>query len=171
MLRTVLSFALLCAFLPVAGAPAAPSEKYTAAEKAALAGAGAALSVKAVEGRIKVYDAALARLAQEVRERFREGDDALAAALGNVASLLDESLADIDAVDAALDAAGGAGRGALGRSRRFIRYEISLRRTLKEFHGLRAKVPEGSLDAFQRLLEQMERTRQRFMDILFQQGR
>jgi len=182
MTRTVLRCLRFClalalfplALFPAAGSPAAPSGKYTASEEAALAASrseASATPLKSLDARLKVYDAAFGRLADEVRNCFRDGGfDALPGALDRLSELLDESLADVEAVEAAVRSSGG-GKGGAGKSRRFIRYEIRLRQALKDFQALRAKAPADRRDAFLDFLERTEATRQKFMDILFDQGR
>lgn len=132
----------------------APEEKplFTPSESARLARADS------LDDRIRVYESASKRMREEI-ERMAEKDafGAIPAALETWASLLGRSLEDIGA-NTPPDRK---------KSKRLIRYEIQVRKSVDGMRDLKIKSPIELADAFDAFLLEAEGVRKGFMEILF----
>jgi hypothetical protein len=147
----LLSLALY-AFLQALSVPLLRSDALNAEEKARLSAA------QKLNGRIKVYHDASRRMQQSVHAAV-SGDDfsGVPVALKLWGSLLSGSLEDIEA-----------NLKAKKKSTALIRYEIQVRKAIKEFRGYKARAPVDQQDEIESQLANAEKIRKRFIDIIFQ---
>ncbi len=110
-----------------------------------------------IERRIKVYDAASRRIAQELEAAVVKDDSpAVPQILHTWSSLLSKSLEDIEA-----------NLKSKKKSRALINYEIQLRKSISRSESLKIRASADLQDAFDSCLEQAEKIRKRFVEILF----
>jgi hypothetical protein len=112
-----------------------------------------------VEQRIKVYESATVRIHQTLHEIAAKRDfTQISSTLRVWNTLLTGSLQDIEA-----------NLKTKKKSRPLIRYEIQVRKLLKETDGYKNGIPAEEEDAFKSLLAEAEKIRKRFVEIIFRQ--
>jgi hypothetical protein len=115
-------------------------------------------SAKNVKQRIKVYEAACKRYKQTLESAIiRDDYSHVSDDLKRWNMLLSASREDIDA-----------NLRTNKKSKELIRYEIELRKSLKAFQDYKVKVPIEYQDKVSLFLEQAEKIRKRFIEIIFQ---
>jgi hypothetical protein len=147
----LLAFALITLLQEAAPQPSA-DDLLDAREKAKLASAANAAD------RIKVYQAAARRYqttleADISREDFSQTPDNLK----RWTAMLSAALEDIEA-----------NLKVKKRSKPLIRFEIELRKNIAAFHSFKTKVPADQQDLFATSLDQAEKIRKKFIDMIFQ---
>jgi hypothetical protein len=132
--------------------PPAKQEPLTATEKGQL-GREAGL-----DGRVRVYETANARLGREVQGEIQQGNvEPITVRLEAWSDLLEMSLKDIET---------NANR--KRKSRAVIQYEIQIRKCIADMHGVALKAPSECQKQIEDWLGSAERVRKRLVDILFQ---
>jgi hypothetical protein len=112
-----------------------------------------------VEQRIKVYESATVRIHQTLHKMAAEGSyTKISESMRVWNTLLAGSLQDIEA-----------NLKTKKKSRPLIRYEIQVRKLLKEAEGVKNSMPAEEEEMFKSLLAQAEVIRKRFMAIIFKQ--
>jgi len=146
------AFACLSLFFLQAGtAPPASGEIFNAKEKARIE------KSDKVDGRIKVYEAASKRIQQTLEDAIKKDDfQTFPDNLKLWMSLLLNSLEDIEA-----------NLKSKKKSRALINYEIQVRKSIASMEKLKIRVPLDQQDLMDSCLEQAEKVRKRFVEILF----
>lgn len=111
------------------------------------------------EARIKVYESATKRIQQTLRTMAAGGDFAkIPDTVKEWNSLLAGSLADIEA-----------NLKTKKKSRALIKYEIRVRKILTDAQDYKNRLPLDQIDAFSSYLDDAEKVRKRFVEIIFKQ--
>jgi hypothetical protein len=147
----LLAFAL-CALFQEAAAPFSMDDLLDSKEKANMASAASA------GDRIKVYQSASRRYQQTIESAIAKDDFAqIPDNLKRWTSLLSASLEDIES-----------NLKTKKKSKFLIRYEIEVRKNITAFHGYKTKAPADQQDLFTSSLDQAEKIRKRFIEMIFQ---
>ena len=150
VLRAFLIFYLVHAASFAAVDHTAP-DIYTPSEKTRL------ISSKSLNDRIRVYDAAFVRIWKEMEKDIRtDRVDAAARTLNNWSALLNKSLSDIEV-----------NVNPKKKPKRLKQYEIHLRQAINGFRSLLLQSPVELHDAIIYFGEQLEDTRRKFINIIF----
>lgn len=114
-------------------------------------------SAKSLDDRIKVYEAASKRIHKTLREAARQyNSESVPGILKTWVSLLAGSLEDI-----------AANSKSKKKSKKLIKYEIQVRKSINDIMDLKIKAPLQHQDAYDACITQAEAIRKKFVDILF----
>jgi hypothetical protein len=109
------------------------------------------------DSRIKIYRQASERMQKKIQQTISKGDyRSVPEDLKLWTSLLSESLKDIES-----------NLRSKKKSKNLIAYEIHLRRTISSIRNYKIGAPVEQLDIYDSCLDQAEKTRKKFVDILF----
>jgi len=148
--RILIASLMVALYCPVATVSLA-QEFLTAAEKSALE------KEKKIDNRIKVYQAASARLSKLMQGALQEHDFArLEQGSENWVKLLSASLEDIEE-----------NVNRKKKSRALINFEIHLRRTILDMRSFKFKLPADQQNQFDSWLDRAEEAHKKMVGILF----
>jgi hypothetical protein len=137
--------------LPAAGAFSTAGETLLPEEKIELS------QSKSLNSRIKIYHAASQRMVQALQDAVRkEQFETVPDALEAWVSLLEASIKDIEADPKANK-----------KSKKLRKFEIHIRKTLKDLPNMKLKAPYEQIDAFDSCVAKAETIRKKIVDILF----
>lgn len=145
-------FLSLNLLVQMAGTAPTTIEAFTPGEKSQLS-----LSSRSLNSRIKIYDEAALRIQRDLqetlkREQYEQVPDILIAWV----SLLQTSISDIEADSKANK-----------KSKQFRKFEIHIRKTIKDLPNMKLKAPYEQHDAFDSCIANAETIRKKMIDILF----
>jgi hypothetical protein len=110
-----------------------------------------------INGRIKIYKQASERIQRSIQDAIAKNDfETVPNDLKSWTSLLSESLEDIEA-----------NLKSKKKSKDLIRFETHVRKAIFNSRNYKTKAPIDQQDLFQSCLDQAEKIRTRFVDILF----
>jgi hypothetical protein len=145
-------FLILNLLVQIAGTAPTAIEAFTPEEKSQLS-----LSAKSLNNRIKIYDEASLRIQRDLEETIkREQYETVPDVLTAWVSLLQTSISDIEADSKANK-----------KSKQFRKFEIHIRKTIKDLPDIKLKVPFEQHDAFDSCIAKAEIIRKKMIDILF----
>jgi hypothetical protein len=144
-------FLILNLLVQAAGASPTTAEPFTPKEKSQLSLA------RSLNSRITIYDEAALRIQQELqetlkKEHFEKVPDILTAWV----SLLQTSISEIE-IDGKTNK----------KSKQLRKFEIHLRKAIKDFSYIKLKAPHEQHDAFDSCIAKAETIRKKMIDILF----
>jgi len=147
-----LPFALLLNLLfQAGGAPSPPGDIFTPVERAQFEKAAS------IENRIKIYEKVSVRLQQELEAAVTKEEFQTVPGILNAWNwLLTKSLEDIET-----------NLKAKKKPRALINYEIQLRKSIDRTQNLKIRATADLQDAFDSCMQQAEKVRRRFVEILF----
>jgi hypothetical protein len=147
-----LPFALLLNLLfQAGGAPSPPGDIFTPAERAQFEKAAK------IENRIKIYEKVSVRLQQELEAAVTKEEFQTVPGILNAWNLLlTRSLEDIET-----------NLKAKKKPRALINFEIQLRKSIDRTQNLKIRTTADLQDAFDSCMQQAEKVRRRFVEILF----
>jgi hypothetical protein len=144
-------FLILNLLTQVTGASGLKIEVLTPIEKSELS------SAKSLNTRIKIYDDASLRIQQSLQETIKnEQFETVPDLLIAWGSLLQTSISAIETDSKANK-----------KSKQLRKFEIHLRKTIKDLPGLKLKTPYEQHDAFDACIAKTETIRKKMIDILF----
>jgi hypothetical protein len=147
----LLAFAL-CTFLQDATAPPSVDGLLNSREQASMT------TATDVKQRIKIYQAASRRYQEALEHDIADNDfSQIPDNLKRWTALLSASLEDVEA-----------NLKVKKRSKPLIRFEIELRKDIATFHSFKTRVPADQQDLFATTLDQAEKIRKRFIEMIFQ---
>jgi hypothetical protein len=112
---------------------------------------------KNINGRIKIYKQASDRIQKSIQDATAKNNfEIVSNDLKAWTSLLSESLQDIET-----------NLKSKKKSKNLIRYEIQVRKAISNTQNYKIKAPVDQQDLFESCLEQAEKIRTKFVDILF----
>jgi hypothetical protein len=142
---------LLSLLLQSGGAQPSPEDCFSPVERAQFEKA------VSIDNRIKIYEKVSIRLQQELATAVTKEDfQSVPRTLNNWNSLLSKSLEDIEA-----------NLKSKKKSRALINYEIQIRKSIDRVQNLKIRATMDLQDPFDSCLEQAEKVRRRFVEILF----
>jgi hypothetical protein len=144
-------FLILNLLVQIAAASPAAVEVFTPKEKSQLS-----LS-RSLNGRIKIYDEAALRIMEDLQENLKkEQFETVPDVLTTWVALLQISISDIETD----------GR-ANKKSKQLRKFEIHIRKAIKDLPDIKLKVPFEQHDAFDSCIAKAEIIRKKMIDILF----